>query len=70
MLSLLLRMLAVLGPTVEWTAIYVAVVIAIFVIYIGWVLRALIRATEPKQRDAYLQALRELVRLFRPGKRQ
>jgi hypothetical protein len=65
MLDVLLRMLTEFGPMASWFAMFFAAVIAVFVLYIGIALRAVLRAPDP---EIHYQAFRDLLELFRPKK--
>jgi hypothetical protein len=53
---------------VLFLAISFAAMVAVFVRYVGKVLRALLRERDPEQRRILQQVLRDLLELFRPGK--
>jgi hypothetical protein len=68
MLDVLLRSLAELGPVATWFALYVAAIVAVFVLYVGIALRAVLRATDTEQREIRYQVFRDLLSLFRSRK--
>lgn len=70
MLDVLLRLLAELGPAAMWLAIFIAAVVAIFVLYLGIALFAVLRATDPDQRKVRYRVFRDLLNLFRRGKQK
>jgi hypothetical protein len=55
------------GPTASWFARFIALIISIFVVYIGYALHKTLQSTDSAQREKALEALRELLKLF-PGK--
>jgi hypothetical protein len=64
-LAELLRFLAEIGPGVIWVFIFIAAVMAVFVLYIGIALWAIFRARDPEQRQVWYQIFRDLIDLFR-----
>ena len=48
----------------KWFAIFIAAVIAVFVLYVGIALRAVLRATDEAQRRVRYQVFRDLLDLF------
>jgi hypothetical protein len=60
--------LAELGPTVRWLAIFFAAVVAVFVLYVGVALRAVLSATDEEQRKVRLEVFKDLLGLFRRRK--
>lgn len=70
MLDALLRMLTELGPLATWFAIFLAAVIAVFVLYVGIALRAVLRAPDEAQRQVRYQVFRDLLDLFRRRRKQ
>ena len=72
MLQTLLRLVAEVGPVASWIilflAIFFAVIVVIFVRYVGKVLHALLGERDPEQRRILHQVLRDLLELFRRGK--
>jgi hypothetical protein len=66
MLEMLLRLGAELGPAAVWIAVFFAAVVAVFVLYVGVVMRAILRASDPEKvkidlprafRTAYLRLI-------------
>lgn len=70
MLAELLRLLAEIGPGVVWVFIFIAAVIAVFVVYVGIALWAVLCAKDTDQRKACYQVFRDLLGLFSRGKRR
>jgi hypothetical protein len=64
-LAELLRLLAEIGPGAIWVFIFIAAVIAAFVVYVGIALVAALFANDPKQQEVRRKILRDLLRLFR-----
>jgi hypothetical protein len=69
MLDVLLRTLTELGPVATWLVIFFAAVVAVFVLYLGIALRAVLHAADPEQREIRYKVFRDLLDLFRPRKR-
>jgi hypothetical protein len=65
----LLRLLAEVGAAANWIAIFIAAVIAVFVLYLGIALRAVLRAPNKELGEIYLQAFRALLGWFDRGRR-
>jgi SNF family Na+-dependent transporter len=69
---ILLRLAEGLGHTATWIIILVVIfyvaVMAVFVRYIGEVLRALLEERDPQLKEILRQTLRDLLDFFRPGK--
>jgi hypothetical protein len=65
-LDMLLRTAAELGPTAKWLAIFFAAVTAVFVLYVGIALWAVLR----KPDNIRYQVFHDLLDLFRRGKQQ
>jgi hypothetical protein len=70
MLDVLLRVSTELGPAAIWLSMFVAAIIAVFVLYLGIALRAVLRATDQEQREVRYQVFRDLLDLFRIRKHQ
>ncbi|HYW82172.1 MAG TPA: hypothetical protein VFB30_02880 [Spirochaetia bacterium] len=68
MLPELLRLLAEIGPGAIWVFTFIAVIVAVFVVYIGIAMRAILRAQDTEQRKVLYQVFRDLLDLFRRGK--
>jgi hypothetical protein len=69
-LAELLRLLAEIGPGVIWVFIFIAAVVAVFVLYIGIALWATLRAKDPDQRTVRYQVFHDLLDLFLRGRRK
>ena len=65
MLDALLRALTELGPLATWVALFLAAIIAVFVVYVGIALRAVLRAPDREQREIRYRVFRDLLDLFR-----
>ena len=65
MLAELLRLIAVIGPQVTWVFIFIAAVVAVFVLYIGIVIWVTLRAPDP---EVGYKIFRDLLDLFRRGR--
>jgi hypothetical protein len=68
LLEALLRLCAEFGPAAAWLTIFIAVVIAVFVLYVGIALHAVLRAKDREQREIRYQVFRDLLDLFRRRK--
>jgi hypothetical protein len=68
MLEMLLRTLAELGPTARWLAIFFAAVVAVFVVYVGIALHAVLSATDAEQRKVRYEVFKDLLGLYRRRK--
>jgi hypothetical protein len=62
-----LRLMAALGPQVVWVFIFIAAIVAVFVLYIGIAIWATLRAPDSEQREVRYQIFRDLLDLFRRG---
>jgi len=69
MLGSVLRLLAEVAPETLWIPVFFAAVIAVFVLYIGIALWAVLRAKDPGQRKVRYRVFRDLLDLFRRGRR-
>ena len=70
MLAELLRLLAEIGPGVIWVFIFIAAIVAVFVIYTGIALWATLRAKDTEQQKVRYQIFHDLLVLFsRRGRR-
>jgi hypothetical protein len=69
-LAELLRLLAEIGPGIIWVLIFIAAVIAVFVLYVGIALVAALFAKDPGQQKVRRKILRDLLRLFRCKRRK
>jgi uncharacterized membrane protein YhiD involved in acid resistance len=63
--ALLLRLADALGPAAGWTLIFLAAVAAVFVLFVGIALRAVLRASDQEQRQVRYQIFRDLLDLIR-----
>ena len=70
MLAELLRLLAEIGPGVTWVFVFIAALIAVFVLYIGIALVAALFAHDIGQQEVRRKILRDLLDLFRRGRRK
>lgn len=68
MLDVLLRLGTELGPLAIWFAIFIAVIIAVFVLYVGIALWAVLSAADGEQRKIRYEVFRDLLGLFKRGK--
>lgn len=68
MFNTLLRVSAAVGPSATWIAKFCAVVMAVFVLYVGIAIWATLRAADPEQRKVRYQIFRDLLDLFRHGR--
>jgi len=62
--------LAELGPGVIWVFIFIAVIVAVFVIYTGIALWAALRAKDVQQQKVRYQVFHDLLDLFGRGRRK
>ena len=71
MQALLLRLVDASGPAADWILIFLATIVAIFVLYVGIAMRAVLRAPDQNQRQVRYQVFRDLLDfvrdLFRGG---
>lgn len=67
---MLFRLLAEVGPAAGWIAIFFAVLVAVFVLYLGIAMWATLRARDPEQQHIRYQVFRDLRDLFLRGKRR
>jgi hypothetical protein len=65
MLDALLGALMELGPLATWFALFFAAIIAVFAVYVGIALRAVLRAPDREQREIRYRVFRDLLDLFR-----
>lgn len=68
MLEGLLRVPLELGPAAMWLLVFVAAVVAVFVLYVGIALFATLRAPDEPQAKIRYQIFRDLLDLFRHGR--
>jgi hypothetical protein len=64
-MEMLLRLAAGLGPAAAWVAVFVAAVVAVFVLYVGVAMRAVLRADDPEQARIRYRVFADLLGLFR-----
>ena len=60
-----LQAFAQLSPAATWFASFCAAVIAVFMLYVGIVLRAVLRASDRDERQLLYEIFRDLLDLFR-----
>lgn len=65
MLKVLLRSFAEFGPGAVWIAVFFAAVVAVFVLYVGVAMWAILRARDPDQIKIRYRVFADLVGLFR-----
>jgi hypothetical protein len=65
MMEMLLRLQAELGPAATWIAVFFAAVVAVFVLYVGVAMRAILRASDPEQARIRYWVFQDLLGLFR-----
>lgn len=72
--ALLLRLEEAASPATSWVFIFAAIIITVFVVYVGVVLMAALRATTAQEQRYRLRLLREFLRflldLIWPGRHQ
>jgi hypothetical protein len=66
----LLRLLADVGAAANWIAIFLAAIIAVFVLYLGIALYAVLRASDKDQREVRYRVFRDLLHWFDRRRRQ
>ena len=69
MIVQLLRLMAEIGPQVIWVIIFIAAIVATFVLYIGIALWVTLRTKDPRRQKISYQVFRDLLDLFRRGRR-
>ena len=69
MLTDFLRLMAEISPQVTWVFIFTAAIVVVFVLYIGIALWVTLRTKDPKQQKISYQVFRDLLELFRRGRR-
>lgn len=67
MLEDLLRVITEVGLQADWLLVFCAVVVAVFVVYIGVALVAALRASDEGQREVRYKIFTDLLGLFRRG---
>ena len=65
MFDMLLRAVMDLGPGALWIAMFCAVIVAVFVLYIGIAMWATLRALDPQAQNVRYQVFSDLLDLFR-----
>jgi hypothetical protein len=58
-----------IGPQVIWVFIFIATIVAVFVLYVGIALWVTLCAKDPRQQKISYQVFRDLLDLFRRGRR-
>jgi hypothetical protein len=66
----LLRLMAELGPQVIWVFIFIAAVVAVFVLFVGIALLVTLITKNPRKQKISYQIFRDLLDLFRRGGRK
>ncbi len=66
----LLRLLAAVGTAANWIAIFFAAIIAVFVLYLGIALYAVLRASDKEQWERRYKVFRDLLHWFDRGRRR
>lgn len=61
---LALLRLAGVGAAANWIVIFIAAVIAVFVVYVGVALYATLRASDPEQQQIRYKVFHDLLRFF------
>jgi cytochrome b subunit of formate dehydrogenase len=69
-LAKLVRLLAEIGPGVIWVFIFIAAIVAVFVIFTGIALWATLRAKDTEQQQIRYQVFHDLLDLFGRGGRK
>ena len=70
MLVELLRLMAEIGPQIIWIFILIAAIVATFVLYVGIALWVTLRTRDPRRQKISYQVFRDLLDLFRRGRRK
>jgi Flp pilus assembly protein TadB len=68
LLSELLRLLAEISPQIIWILIFIAAIVAVFVLYIGIALWVTLISKDSRRQKVSYQAFRDLLDLFVRGK--
>ena len=68
MLDTLFRALAELGPTTKWFVVFFAAIVALFALYVGIAMWAVLKAPDDQQRTVRYEIFRDLLSLFKRGK--
>jgi hypothetical protein len=66
----LLRLLTEVGAAANWIAIFIAVIIAVFMGYIGIAMYAALSAREPEQQKIRYEVFQDLLKVFVRGRRR
>ena len=61
--------MAVLGPQVMWVFIFMAAIVTVFVLFVGIALLVTLITKDPRKQKISYQAFRDLLDLFRRGRR-
>ena len=69
-MCVVLSVLTKVGPTAAWLTSFIAAVIAVFVLYIGIALWAVLRPCDRHERDIRYRVFRDLLDLFGHRKRR
>lgn len=64
MLEVVLRLLAEMGPAAAWIAVFMAVVVTAFVLYVGVAMAATLAARDADQAKIRYRVFKDLLRLF------
>lgn len=65
MQALLLRLVDASSPAADWILIFLAAIVAIFVLYVGIAMRAVLRAPDQDQRQVRYEVFRDLLDFLR-----
>ena len=68
MFTVLLRVSAAVGPSAIWIAKFSAAAVAVFILYIGYLIWATLHTSDTDQRQVRYQIFRDLLDLFRHGR--
>jgi len=63
--ALLLRLVDASSPAADWILIFLAAIVAIFVLYVGIAMRAVLRAPDQDQRQVRYEVFRDLLDFLR-----
>jgi len=64
MLEILPRLTAEAGSAATWIAVFAALMVAVFVLYVGIAMHATLHARDPEQTKIRYQIFRDLLALF------
>ena len=70
MQALVIRLLESAGPMIGWISVFAAVVVMVFVLFVGVALWAVLRPSSDEQQKVRYQVFRDLLDLFRPRRDQ